>query len=916
MRQVLQFAILGLGAGALYAIAAIGLVLVYRGSRVVNFAQGAMGMVAAYVFYEAHQEWQLNTAVAVFLGLTSSAVLGAAFHLLVIRHLKEASILTRVVATLALLVVLQEGVTLMFGVNPRIVTSMLPIRAVSICGISVGVDRLWIFGIVIALTVLLWAAYKFTYFGIATSAVAENPRAAEALAVSPNVTAAVNWAIGAALGGLAAILLVPITTLDSGNLSLLVVPILAAAVVGKFSSFPITTMSGLAIGVAQSEVTRWVTAPGWETAVPFIFVTVILILRGRSIAGRDEAFGRMPSLGSGRIAPGLVVVGVAVTLLCIWVVFPFSWLNALQLQMVFGIVLFSFIVVTGLAGQISLAQMGFAGVGALVASYLYSSHGWPFELALVAGVVAVIPIGLVTGLAGIRTRGVSLAIVTLGLAFSLDAVVFQNSQFTGGLTGYSLSNPRFFGVSVNAATNPARYATFTLILLVLVGLGIANLRRGRAGRRLIAVRTNERAAAAMGISVSGVKAFAFVLGAMIAALGGVLFAFDYPTLDLTGFAGLQSVLLTQNAVFGGVGHLGGPLIASSFQAGTVSQQVFSFLGGKVATYLALVSGVGLLFMLTRIPDGMAPLMAFQNRRVLTAVRSRLPRRVRAEAFEEVEAVEEAISRSAALYVKHLSVRFGGTLAVDDLNLEVHPGEVVGLIGPNGAGKTSTIEAITGFVAPSGGTVMIGETSIMGWKPEQRARAGLGRSFQSLELFDDLTVLENVQTACDDRDLWAYVTNLVRPGGDRLTLRARTAIRDFGLDPFIRTQVRHLSYAQRRLLAVARAVAAGSSILLLDEPAAGLGQTEVADLSESICRLAKTSHFGVLLIEHNIDMVLRTCDRIYALDFGHVIGLGTPAEIRANASVVEAYLGTARFRGEVSQPATHRPIDGLSATPST
>ena len=900
MTQVFQFAILGLGAGALYSIAAIGLVLVYRGSRVVNFAQGAMGMVAAYVFYEVHQVWGVNTILSATIGVLSSAAVGAAFHLFFMRRMKDSAVLTKVVATLALLVILQELVTLMFGQSPRIVNSSLPTTSVSIFGALVGEDRLWIFGIVVVLTVVLWAIYKFTLFGVATTAVAEKPQAAAALAVSPNLIAAANCAIGAALGGLAAILLVPITSLDSENLSLVVIPILAAAVVGKFSSFPITTLAGLAIGIAQSEVTRWVNAPGWDTAVPFIFVTIILIFRGRSIAGKDEAFGRMPSLGTGRIAPGLVLTGAAAALLCIWVFFPYDWVAALQVQMTFVIILFSFVVVTGFAGQVSLAQMGFAGVGALIAGYLYSSHGWPFLLALLAGMVAVIPIGAVTALAGVRTRGVALAIVTLGLAFSLETVIFGNPQFTGGVIGFQANNPKFFGIQVNALTYPARYATLTLGFLVLAGLGVANLRRGRAGRRLIAVRTNERAAAAMGISVPGAKSFAFVLGAVIAALGGILLVFDHPVLDFTPFAGIQSVFLTQGAVFGGVGHLGGPLIGSSFQAGTLGQQIFSFLGGNVAFYLALAVGVGVLLVLTFFPDGLAPLVASLHQWWLVPLRKRLPHRSRPTPLEGATALDATPAEPKVLHVEHVTVRFGGTVALDDLTLDVNPGEVVGLIGPNGAGKTTAIDAITGFVTPAGGTVRIGDTSIIGWNPERRARAGLGRSFQSLELFDDLTVLENIQAASDNRDRRAYLTDLFRPGGGHLTAGARAAVLDFGLETQLEIQARHLSYAQRRLLAVARAVAGGSSILLLDEPAAGLAQAETTSLSDSIRRLAKTSNIGVLLIEHNVDMVLRTCDRVYALDFGHVIGSGTPAEIRANPAVIEAYLGTAKFRGEESQ----------------
>jgi len=871
-----------------------------------------MGMVAAYVFYYLHQEQGINTLIAIAIGLLASAALGALFHLLVIRQMTNASVLARIVVTLALLVTLQEVIALMFGPAPRIVNSSLPTGSATIFGAKVGEDRLWIFAIVIALTIALWAIYRFTKFGVATSAVAENPRSASALAISPNVVAAINWAVGAALGGLAAILLVPITSLSAENLSLLVIPILAAAVVGRFSSFPVTTLSGLAIGIAQSEVTRYVTTPGWSTAVPFIFVTAILIARGRSIAGKDEAFGRLPALGSGRLSPGLILAGSGVALLCAWVLFPYSWVTALQVQLSIVIILLSLVVVTGFAGQVSLAQMAFAGVGAVMAGYLYSSQHWPFELALLAGVLIIIPIGIVIALAGVRTRGIALAIVTLGLAYSIEAVVIGNSQYTGGISGYQAQNPHFFGINVSGLNYPARYTTLTLIFVVLVGVAVANLRRGRAGRRLIAVRTNERAAAAMGISVPGAKMYAFVLAGMIAALGGILLVFASPILTFAPFAGFQSITAMQDAVFGGVGQLGGPLVGSGFQPGTVGQQVFSFIGGNVATYLALASGVGLMVMLMYYPDGLAGLTVRQNEKWLSAIRRRLPSRPRSV----IEDADVGLSRVApkVLEVDAVTVRFGGTVALSECTLSVQPGEVVGLIGPNGAGKTTALDAITGFVSMSAGRVRLGGIDISSWNPEKRARAGLGRSFQSLELFDDLTVLENVQTACDARDLKAYVTDLVKPGG-RFNARALAAVKDFGLDTVLETQARDLSFAQRRLLGVARAVAADISILLLDEPASGLSENETAVLSASIRRLAEASGMGILLIEHNVDMVLRTCDRIYALDFGQTIGEGTPEVIRTNPAVVEAYLGTSRYKRKQVEEQPDQTADASIEAPS-
>jgi ABC-type branched-subunit amino acid transport system ATPase component/branched-subunit amino acid ABC-type transport system permease component len=890
MTTIFRFAVIGLGAGSLYALAALGLVLIFRGSKVVNFAQGVMGMMAAYVFYEVHQNWHVSDFLAIPAGLLTSAALGAAFFYLVIRRLRDASNLIKVVATLALLLVTQEAVLLIFGAAGRPVTSILPTNSVTIFGAPIGEDRLCIFGIVIVLTAALWVVYKYTRFGLATSAVAENPTAAAAQGISPDVIAVANWAIGAALGGLAAIFLVPITSLSSENLSLIVIPILAAAVVGGFSSFPITTIAGLALGIAQSEVTRYVSTPGWSTAVPFIFVTVILFLRGRSIAGREEAFGRMPSVGSGRVPPYLVGIAGIISLFCIWVALPFDWLVAMQYQMLFAVVLLSLVVVTGYAGQISLAQMGIAGIGALMSAWLYSSHHLPFLLAAILGIVAVVPVVTVIAAVGARTRGAALAIVTLGLAFSLEAVFFTNQNYTGGINGFNTDNPTIFGLAVGGLEYPKRFATLTLIILVGLGLMVANLRRGRAGRRLIAVRTNERAAAAMGISVSGAKTYAFVLAGMIASSGGVLFAFYLPAPDFTNFVGLSSISLTETAVLGGVGHLGGALIASGYQPNTLLTQIFSFLGGNTATYLIIVAGALLLVFLPKLPNGMSAVTERQNARWLIAVRRRVPTRPR----RIVVASSHSAARRVApkgLRLEGVSVQFGGTLALDRLSMEVAPGQVFGLIGPNGAGKSTTIDAITGFVKPSSGNIFLGDENLSGWTPERRARAGLARSFQSLELFDDLSVEENVLAASDSRDRRAYLTDLFHPGDLRLVGLAGDAVSDFGLESRLTTQAGNLNYAQRRRLAVARAVAGGGSVLLLDEPAAGLGPADATALSDIIRRLARDLGIAVLLIEHNVDMVLRTCDQILTLNFGETIGQGTPAEIRKNPAVVAAYLGS-------------------------
>jgi sulfate-transporting ATPase len=255
-----------------------------------------------------------------------------------------------------------------------------------------------------------------------------------------------------------------------------------------------------------------------------------------------------------------------------------------------------------------------------------------------------------------------------------------------------------------------------------------------------------------------------------------------------------------------------------------------------------------------------------------------------------DVVEQRVE-PATLEVRNISVRFGGVVAVDDVSFVVRPGEVVGLIGPNGAGKTTIIDAITGFVRPSGGSILLDGAPIESFSPSRRARAGIGRSFQSLELFDDMTVYDNLRTGCEPRDALAYVTDLVHPGKGRLGAAATAAVREFQLVDDLDRFPTELAFGRRRLVAIARAIAAEPSVLLLDEPAAGLDEQETNELGHLIVRLAKEWGLAVLLIEHDVSLVLRVCDRVEALDFGRSIASGTPDEIANDPVVVAAYLGS-------------------------
>jgi sulfate-transporting ATPase len=243
-----------------------------------------------------------------------------------------------------------------------------------------------------------------------------------------------------------------------------------------------------------------------------------------------------------------------------------------------------------------------------------------------------------------------------------------------------------------------------------------------------------------------------------------------------------------------------------------------------------------------------------------------------------------------LSVSELSVRFGGIAAVDGVSFEIHPGEVVGLIGPNGAGKTTVIDAVSGFEHPASGTVMLDGRSMVRWSPARRARSGIRRSFQSLELFDDVSVSDNVHAGADEATRLSWLTDLVWPGRSPLPPAAVAAIREFNLVDDLARMPDELPAGRRRLVAIARAVASAPSLLMLDEPAAGLDESESRELASLIRRMADERKMGVLLVEHDVGLVMSTCDRVVVLDFGAVIASGTPADVRNDPQVRAAYLG--------------------------
>jgi ABC-type branched-subunit amino acid transport system ATPase component/branched-subunit amino acid ABC-type transport system permease component len=887
--EFLTLVVLGLCSGAVTALSAHGVVVIYRGSGVLNLSHAAMGSLAAFIYWDLHDNFRLGFWVAAVVGIAVAAACGLVVQLLVLTPMKSASPITKLVATLAVLVVVQNGLQLYFGPQELLSAPVLPTALLHIFGMAISENQLILLGIAAGITIALQLAYRYSRFGIATTATAENRRAAAALGLSSGLIAALNWMIGAALAGLAAVLLAPISQVQLDTQSSLIVPVLAAALLGGMRSFPLTFLGGVVVGISQALVGTYVPGLGWSDAVPFVLIALVMVVRGRGISGRPEPREVRPRIGSGQIRPWAATAFVAVVVVLIqWVANP-VYLGAITLTICVGLILLSSVVITGYAGQLSLCQFAIAGTGAVIAGLLDSEAHVPFFWALLCAIAGSFVVGLVVGVPALRARGINLALATLGLGAAVQSVLLLNPSYTGGMF-VQVPVPHFLGLSLDTFTHPRAYAIFCFVFLLLAAALVANLRRGAAGRRIIAVRSNERAAAAQGINVFGAKLYAFALSAAIAGTGGVLLVFRQTSLTFDQFAPDQSINGVLYSVVGGIGYIFGPVLGSLGEPAGIVPTIFNGQDETFDLWLALVLGLLTIPLLHSAPDGL-----FVNARNQAAALLRWLHVTRPAASGAapvpLPAAGAATVPPRRLEVSGLTVTFGSVVALDDFCCTVEPGKVLGIIGPNGAGKTTMIEAVTGFVKPASGIVSIDGVRIDGWKPHRRVRAGIGRTFQSLELFDDMTVAENLRAPADARERWSYARDLLWPRRKQMPGIAVAAVREFRLESDLAAYPDQLSYGKRRLVAIARSLSAAPSILCLDEPAAGLSIVERRELAHMLRRLTDEWGIAILLIEHDVELVMSVCDEVIAIQFGKTIAGGAPDAVRSDPVVIEAYLGS-------------------------
>ena len=659
MSSWVLFFLLGLGAGSVYALLGLGLVLKYRSTGVVDFAQGAVAMWGAYVFLGLrlngklqlpwiklpHQITLSHGSMAVLPALLVTLVYGTLFGLviffLVYRPLLRAAPLTKVCASVGVTLALEAVAVLNFGTTAVSAPPILPSKAIVIRGVLIPSDRLWLAGIVIVVALGLTAIYRWTRFGLATRAGAENDVGAALIGISATRIAAYNWMLATLLATLSGVLITPISSLDPTSYTLFVVPALGAVLIGRFQSFWVTALAGLGLGILQSELIKiqtvwtWLPQQGLADGVPFLIILVTMTIVARRLGARGSTGTlRNPSLGrpTRPVATSLIVFVLGVVVL---VLLHGSLRAAFMASIVTVCLALGLVVLTGYVGQVSLAQMSFAGVGAFVLSHIGQHAGLPFFVALIVAALSVVPLGILIGLPALRVRGVNLAVVTLAAAAAMDALVFSNARFSGGLGGRSVGSPHLFGLNLGIAEGRSYprviFGVTLLVVVVFIGYCVARLRTSATGRMLVAVRSNERAAAAVGIRVAPVKLYVFALSAFISGIGGGLLAYEQGTVSSASFAVQTSLTLLAVAYVAGIGRIAGAVIAGVMFA---SDGLFvSFLDKTlhVGQYQTLVAGIALAFTAIQNPDGVASNLAGESgpgRRV-AALRDRLlpgPRR--------------------------------------------------------------------------------------------------------------------------------------------------------------------------------------------------------------------------------------------------------------------------------------------------
>ncbi len=889
-----EFLLTGLALGSIYGVAAQGLVLTYATSGVFNFAQGAIGMVMAYVYWDLKTAVGLNTVLAVVLTVGVLApVAGVLIERVLIRGLVNASIVAQLVVTIGLTLALMGLASSIWNpTQSRVINPFFNDSGFHVGGIFLPWYR--VVTIVTGLAVGLGLRFllRRTRLGITMRAVVDNRDLTVLNGGRPARASMTAWALGSSMAALAGIFLAEeLSALDTQTLTLFIVDAFAAAIIARLSSLPMAYVGGLVIGLALSFqqnflawTGRWTTA---SSAIPAIilFIAVLFIPHGR-IEGRPKPRStkeRVPRMGPALIGFAILFVGA---LICA-ATLSRPDVRQVTLAMLTALVMLSLVPLTGWANQISLAQITLVGCGAF--ALVQWDHSGSIVGLLYAAAFAV-PIALLMAGTVLRLSGIYLALATMAFARMAEFLFFDQPEVYGhdqtapalSVFGWQVSLPfRSFGITFG---QDAGYLIFTTLVFCLVGIVVVWTRRHSFGRQLIAMRDSPSACATLGMNLTSTKLAVFAYSAAIAGLAGGMFAIYYGTVgtpDFTLTVGLPYLLLL---VVGGVSAVGGAAFGG-LSLISLSWLQSAFPTSAVLTWLQNI-GPGL----AGIGIGQNPNGAWEVN--VEAVERRWDRLRGRRRTPETPATARGTlplppPRQAgdvpALELRDVSVRFGGLQAVKQVGIQLHDGMITGLIGPNGAGKTTLFNVATGLQEPSQGRIFVDGRDVTGAPPYQLARLRIARTFQRLETFGSLSVRDNMIVAAEVHRSWSHDRS------QRPEAIADAIIGQLGLDAVASVRADSLPTGTSRLVEVGRALAAQPRVLLLDEPSSGLSTAETEAFA-ALLRKLSGSGIAILLVEHDMGFIMSLCHHIVVLDAGQIIAAGSPREVQSDPKVIAAYLG--------------------------
>ncbi len=641
-----QPVLFGFGTGAIIAALALGLVVAYRASGVINFGHGAIATYVTYVYVSLTETGDypvpplpnplapvegilgveildlptfvgtggpMGKPAAMALALLSAALLGLIAHYGVFRPLRYAPVLAKVVASVGIMLFLQAAVVLRFGSRAKSADPIFPNDPVDFLGVRVGQDRFWLAGTVVVGTVALWLLFRFTRFGIATRASAENERFSTLLGFNADFQAGVSWVLASVLAGLVGILVAPITGITPNLFTVLLISSLGAALLGRMSSFVVAALAGLMLGVLDQELFRlefeysWIPDIGIRRALPFVVIAAAMVIRGETLPSRGALTAeRLPEAFAPKITRWR---GLAYTLLILgslWITLfaPFQYRAGMQNTMVGVILALSLVVVTGYVGQISLMQMALAGISGFAVASFGTSAGMPMLVALPLAVLCGVGFGLIAALPSLRTRGASLAIVTLASGLAIEEIFFLRSGWFGlDRTVKNTDPPEILGVEFGPTSEfflgdgkipTGGFGLFLFVLTLASCIAVMRLRRSRLGEQMLAVRANERAAAAAGVDVAAVKLASFGISAFFAGLGGALTAYKIGSYGADSFGIFVSLSVLAFAYLGGISTVGGAVVAGTLFAEGIGIVATNEWLIDVGPYTAYVAGFFLI----------------------------------------------------------------------------------------------------------------------------------------------------------------------------------------------------------------------------------------------------------------------------------------------------------------------------------